>query len=113
MENKVNVYDGCTAQIVVSEAAVLKGWCCLQSIIWCVPLQVHTTNLNMYTLLLDGPTGCKSLNFLYTAHLSVAMLDYIELFTSNLYRPNPTKAINNVYELPSIEKAVRYFHVAT
>ena len=77
-----------------------------------VPLQSHATDLNMHILLLDGPTGCESLNSLYTVPSSAAMLDHIELFTSNPHRPNPTEAINNVYELPSIEKAVRYLHGA-
>jgi len=110
--NEVNIYDGHTARIVVSEAAVLKGWRCPQSKLWRVPLQSHVTDLNMHTLLLDGPTGCESLNSLYTVPSSAAMLDHIELFTSNPHRPNPTEAINNVYELPSIEKAVRYLHGA-
>ena len=110
--NEVNIYDGHTARIVVSEAAVLKGWRCPQSKLWRVPLQSHVTDLNMHTLLLDGPTGCESLNSLYTVPSSAAMLDHIELFTSNPHRPNPTEAINNVYKLPSIEKAVRYLHGA-
>ena len=67
----------------------------------------------MHILLLDGPTGCESLNSLYIVPSSVAMLDHIELFTSNPRCQNPTKAINNVYELPSVEKVVRYLHGAT
>ena len=40
------------------------------------------------------------------------MLEHIELFNNNPARPNSTEAINNVYELPSIERAVRYLHGA-
>ena len=87
--DEVNIYDDHIAQIVVSEAAVLKGWHCPQSKLWYVPLQAHVTNLNMHTLLLNGPTGCESINSLYTTPLSADMLDHIELFTSNLHHPNP------------------------
>ena len=50
----------------------------------------------------------ESLNSLYTVPSSTTMLEHIELFS----RPDPNKAINNVYELPSIEKAVQYLHGA-
>jgi len=48
------------------------------------------------------------MNSLYKVPSSAAMLEHIELFS----RPNPHEAINNVYELPSIKKAVRYLHSA-
>ena len=99
---EVNIYDGCTAKITISEEAVLKGWRCPHQNLWRVPLQSNVTNLNLHTLLLDGPTGTESLNSLYTVPSSASMLEHIELFS----RPNPNEAINNVYELPSIEKAV-------
>ena len=38
------------------------------------------------------------------------MLKHIEIFKK--YRPSPTESINNVYELPSIEPAIRYLHDA-
>ena len=38
------------------------------------------------------------------------MLKHIEVFKKD--RPYPSKAINNVYEFPSIEPAIRYFHGA-
>jgi hypothetical protein len=105
---EVNIYDGRTAKITVSEEAVLKGWRCLHQNLWRVPLQSNVTNLNLHTLILDGPTGTESLNSLYTVPSSAAMLEHIEIFS----RPNPNETINNVYELPSIEKAVRYLHGA-
>ena len=40
------------------------------------------------------------------------MRDHIELFNNNPAQPNSTEVINNVYELPSIARAVRYLHGA-
>ena len=41
---EVNIYDGRTAKITVSEEAVLKGWRCPHQNLWRVPLQSnHTT----------------------------------------------------------------------
>ena len=54
---EVNIYDGCTAWIMVSEVAVMKYWRCPQTNMWQLPLQAHVSDLNMYTLLLDDPTG--------------------------------------------------------
>ena len=48
------------------------------------------------------------MNFLYKVPSSATILEHIKLFS----RPNPNEAINNVYELPSIEKAVQYLHGA-
>ena len=94
---EVNIYDGRTAKITVSEEAVLKGWHCPHYNLWRVPLQSNVTNFNLHTLLLDGPTGTESLNSLYTVLSSASMLEHIKLFS----RPNPNESINNVYELPS------------
>ena len=106
--DEVNIYDGRTAKITISEEAVLRGWRCPHQNLWRVPLQANVTNLNQHTLLLDGPTGTESLNSLYAVPSSAAMVQHIKLFS----RPNPSEAINNVYELPSIERAVRYLHGA-
>ena len=38
------------------------------------------------------------------------MLKHIEIFKKD--RPSPAEAINNVYELPSIEPEIRYLHGA-
>ena len=38
------------------------------------------------------------------------MLKHIEIFKKD--RPSPSEDINNVYELPSIEPAIRYLHGA-
>ena len=45
-DSEVNIYDGCTVKIVISEAAVLKGWRCRRTKMWRVPLQPNVTNLN-------------------------------------------------------------------
>ena len=59
---EVNVYDGSTTKIIVSEEAVLKGWLCPQSTLWITPLTSQVKNLNTDTLLLDSPDGQQSLN---------------------------------------------------
>ena len=90
------------------KSLVLKGWRCPHQNLWRVPLQSNVTNLNLHTLIFDGPTGTESLNSLYTVPSSAAVLVHIELFS----RPNPNEAINNVYEFLSINKSVRYLHGA-
>ena len=35
---EVNIYDSNTTKIIVSEEAVLKGWRCLKSTLWRIPL---------------------------------------------------------------------------
>ncbi len=54
-----------TTKIVVSEEAVLKGWQCPVTKLWCIPLVDKPDNLNTDTLLLDHPTQLKNLNKLY------------------------------------------------
>ena len=105
--DEVNIYDGRTARIMISEEAVLRGWRCPRTRLWRIPLQAHVTNLNTHTLLLDGPTGTESLNSLYSVPSTAKMLNHIEAFASQ-----PAETINNVYELPSIEPTIRYLHAA-
>ena len=107
-DKEVNIYDGRTAKIVVSEEAVLKGWRCPHANLWRIPLQDEVTSLNEHTLLLDGPDGRDTLHSMYAVPSSAEMLAHIELFS----KPNPAEAINNLYDLPSIERAVRYLHAA-
>ena len=54
---EVNIYDGRTEKIIVSEKAVLKGWFCPKSRMWRIPLQPHISNKNTDILVLNGPTG--------------------------------------------------------
>ena len=39
------------------------------------------------------------------------MIKHIDIFKND--RPSPSEAINNVYEFPSIEPAIRYLHGAS
>ena len=105
---EVNIYDGRTARIQVSEEAVLKGWRCPHTNLWRIPLRADVTSLNDHTLLLDGPGGTDTLHLRYSVPSSAEMLAHIELFS----KPDPAEAINNLYELPSVERAVRYLHAA-
>ena len=78
--------------------------------LWSVPLHTCVTNLNTHTLLLNGHTGTESLNSLYSLPSTTKMLSHLEVF--NHIRPSAVEAINNVYELPIIEPAIRYLHGA-
>ena len=109
-DKEVNIYDGFTTRIIVSEAAVLKGWKCPRTKLWRVPLQPCVTNLNTHTLLLDGPTGTESLNSIYSVPLTTKILSHLEVFNHIL--PSSVEAINNVYDIPIIEPAIRYLHSA-
>ena len=60
-DKEVNIYDGHTACILVSERAVLKGWKFPCTKFLRMPLQPCVTKLNTHTLLLNGPTGTDSL----------------------------------------------------
>ena len=75
--NNVNIYNGCTANITVSEAAVLKGWRCPQTKLWRVPLQDNGTSTNTDTLLLDGSTPSESLNAMYVLPSAASMCQHI------------------------------------
>ena len=54
---EVNVYDGRTAKITVSKAAVLQEWHCPSNGLWRVPLTSQVKNKNTDTLLLDSPVS--------------------------------------------------------
>jgi hypothetical protein len=64
-KQEVNFYDATTTKILVSEEAVLMGWQCPETELWCIPLVDKPDNLNTDTLLLDHPTRLKNLNKLY------------------------------------------------
>ena len=42
----------------------------------------------------------------------MAVLEHIALCHTNLATVSPKEEIHNVYELPSIERTIRYFHAA-
>ena len=108
--DEVNLYDIRNTRIIVSEEAVLRGWFCPHTNIWRIPIQSKVTDLKKHTLILDGPNGTELLNLLYVVPSYARMLKHIEIFKN--HRPSPAEAINNVYELPSIEPAIRYLHGA-
>ena len=75
---KVNIYDGRTAIITVSEAVVLKGWRCPCTKLLRIPSRAKAKDLDMLTLLFNVPMGRESINSLYTVLMSAAVLDHIE-----------------------------------
>ena len=105
-DKKVSLYDIKTANITVSEEAVLTGWRCPTSNLWHIPLvNCVITNDNTQTLLLNE--NLQPQDPQYHLPTTAHMLERINAFTEA-----PTDTINNVYELPSIERAVRYIHGA-
>ena len=77
---------------------------------WQIPLQAKVNDLKRHTLVLDGPNGTESLNPLYEVPSCTRMLKHIDVFKKD--RPSPSEAINNVYEFPIIEPAIRYLYSA-
>jgi hypothetical protein len=98
-----------TMKIAVSEEAVLKGWQCPAAGLWWLPLVENPVNLNTETLLLDHPTKLQSQNWLYTVQTTKHNQKNIWAMLSGT---NKEEFIHNVYELPSIERMVRYLHAA-
>ena len=80
---ELNIYDWWNVKITVSEDAVLKGWLCPCIKLWWIPLRAQVTDLIMHTLLLNGPTGRKSINSLYAVPTTVSVLAHIDAFSSN------------------------------
>ena len=46
---EVNIYDGKTAKIYITEEAVLRGYRCPHSKLWRIPLTENVTNQNTQT----------------------------------------------------------------
>jgi hypothetical protein len=88
-KDKVNIYDANKTIITVSCSAILHGWQCKETKLWCVPLTKIVKNENTDTVLCDQ---CPT-EFLPD-------------------RPPPVEAINNVYELKTQPELVRYYHAA-
>ena len=112
-KEEVNFYDAKTTKVVITEEAVLTGFRCPKIGLWRVPLIEKPTNLNTDTLILDHPTKLASLNNLYEVITTTATRERVsQLMGQATPVPCQREHINNVYELPSIEQAVRYLHAA-
>ena len=107
--DEVNIYGGRNVTITESEEDVLKGWRFPCTKLWGNPFRSQVTDLNMHTLLLNGSTGYKSINSLYTFPTSALVLACIERFNTD---HAAGESINNFYGLPILERAVRYLHTA-
>ncbi|KAL7478346.1 LOW QUALITY PROTEIN: hypothetical protein ACHAW6_006995, partial [Cyclotella cf. meneghiniana] len=83
----VKIFDG---SIELTKDAVIRGWRDPASGLYRIPLKEKVENWNTDTVLLDEEK---------TRQLQTL-------------RPEQAEAINNVYELPSTEKAIRYLHAA-
>ena len=77
---------------------------------WRITLKEKVTDLNRHTLILDSPNGTELTNPLYAVPTYARMLKHIETFKKD--RPSPAEAINNVYQLSSIEPEIIYLHRA-
>ena len=65
-DEEVNIYEGRTVKIIVSDEAVLKGWRCPRTRMWRIPLQHTVQNEQTDTLILNSPSGMESLNSVYS-----------------------------------------------
>ncbi len=74
---EVNFYDARTTKIVVSKAAILKGWRCHVKKLWRVCITDVVTNKNTDTLLLDHPCGHDCINAMYQVETMTVTSDHI------------------------------------
>ncbi len=88
-KDEVKIFDANNTKLTVSRAAILRGWQCPETKLWCIPLVKHVTNANTDTILCDRPPS----EFLPK-------------------RPPPTEAVANVYELKMQPELIRYYHAA-
>ena len=89
-EEEVNIYDGLKTKIEIKDEAIIRGWRDPETGLYRIPLKSKTDNWNTDTILLNKE-GSKKI-------------------TMNI--PKASEEINNVYELPSTEKAIRFLHAA-
>jgi hypothetical protein len=100
---EVHFYD--SSSIHIPEDSVLRGYRCPHTGLWHIPLQPIVLNENEDTLLPGAPEKPTSHNPCYklpSTHKAIAHLQSIDTWD----------ALANVYELPSIAKAVWYLHGA-
>eukprot|EP00804_Cyclotella_cryptica_P020437 CCRYP_014425-RA/>CCRYP_014425-RA protein AED:0.04 eAED:0.02 QI:0/0/0/1/1/1/2/0/1218 len=104
-KDEVNFYD--SNNININATSILQGYRCPHTGLWRVPLRQLTRNINDDTLILDSPCGTKSRNTRYVVPSTEEI--------STLLAASSTReqhSILNVYELPSIQQAIRYLHAA-
>jgi len=109
-DKEVNIYDGNTTKIYITEKAVLQGFRCPTSKLWRIPLTSNVTNQNTETVLLDSPDDRQSLNAMYVVPSTEQIRNKLSILLD--HRPDPKEAINHVYDMPSIQPAIRYLHAA-
>ena len=107
--NEVRIYYGQTAKIRISEAKMLKGWRLPVTKLWRISLKVNTANHNADTLILNSQDGQQPRNPLYYVPTSKTVLQNMQ----TLITKHKPEAINNLYELRSIERTTRYLHAAS
>ena len=94
--SEINIYDGHSVKITVSEEAVLKVRRFPNTKLWHIPLQSEVTNVTTKTIILNGPTCLQSRNPRYVVPSNAAMLEKINIFTQKTAHPLQTNVINNV-----------------
>ncbi len=88
-KEEVNVYDATNTVIAVTQGAILHGFKCPTSGLWCIPLIEMVCNNKTDTIIINRPP---------TEFLPA--------------RPPPTDAIHNIYELKTQPELVQYYHAA-
>ena len=89
-EEEVNIYDGLKTKIEINSKPIIKGWRDPETGLYRIPLKTKIENWNTDTILLNKERSKK--------------------IQMNI--PKASEEINNVYELPSTEKAIRFLHAA-
>ena len=105
-ENEVNFYN--KGEVKIDAHAVIRGYRCPRTGLWRVPLQPIIINENEDTLILDSICGQFSNNKKYRVPSTPEIREHLQASIERI----DDESINNVYELPSIEQAVRYLHAA-
>ncbi len=86
----VNIYDANETTITITRGAMLRGFKCPMTGMWCIPLADLVRNNNTDTVIVN----CPPLEFLPARP------------------PPPADMIHNVYELKMQPELVRYYHAA-
>eukprot|EP00804_Cyclotella_cryptica_P000450 CCRYP_019933-RA/>CCRYP_019933-RA protein AED:0.03 eAED:0.04 QI:0/0/0/1/0.4/0.16/6/0/1642 len=104
-KHEVNFYD--SANINITERAVLTGYRCPRTGLWRIPLRPITVNENTDTLILDSKCGLQSTQPRYHVPTPTHIQEHLQASLQC-----NTDHILNVYELPSIEQSIQYLHAA-